>query len=186
MARNTRIRINRLNIFYVDSDPLLAAQALCNKHVVKQILESAQILCTVHRYYNSDPRPSMYENVKFYKSTHVHHPVIRWCQENLANYNWLAQHATDLCKEYTYRYNKKHQSQNIITLCGLFYPLGIKIGVPQTKPALAMPNEYKDEDPVKAYRRYYTEYKRNTIQMKWTKRNPPEWWNNEDSNIRNI
>jgi hypothetical protein len=96
----------------------------------------------------------------------------------------LSRHAAALCVEYTYRYNKTHKSSLPINWCDAHWPNLPLIGL--TKPAQAMPDEYKDEDPVKAYRRYYTEYKRNTIQMKWTKRNPPEWWNNEDSNIRNI
>jgi hypothetical protein len=170
MAGNTRIRINRLNIFYVDSDPLLAAQALCNKHVVKQILESAQILCTVHRYYNSDPRPSMYENVKFYKSTHVHHPVIRWCQENLANYNWLAQHATDLCKEYTYRYEKIHKCQGILE--GLTPPALKDIGF--TPIICAMDKQFiLCDDAVINYRNYYQNGKRHL--WSWKKRAIPDW-----------
>jgi len=35
-----------MNIFYLDKDPVKAAQYSCDKHVVKMILESAQMLCT--------------------------------------------------------------------------------------------------------------------------------------------
>jgi len=35
-----------VNIFAVDKDPQTAAQQLCDKHVVKMILESAQMLCS--------------------------------------------------------------------------------------------------------------------------------------------
>ena len=38
-----------MNIFYLDKDPVVAAQMSCDKHVVKMILESAQMLCTVKR-----------------------------------------------------------------------------------------------------------------------------------------
>jgi len=165
-----------VNIFFLDEDPELAAQAMCDKHVVKMILESAQLLCTAQHYFNSDPRPDQYQHIKFYKSTHVNHPCNVWTRKCLANYNWLAQHALALCNEYTYRYNKKHKSQDIITLCSLFYPMGIDVSMYQTQPALAMPDEYKCDDPVQSYRRYYTECKRNEIQMRWTKRKPPEWW----------
>ena len=166
----------KLNIFYLDNDPKLAAQAQCDKHVVKMILESAQLLCTTHHYFNSDPRPEQYSHIKFYKKTHVNHPVSIWSRTCLGNYNWLAQHALALCNEYEVRYDKTHKSKDIITLCALFYPHGIDPWMSETKPALAMPDEYKCDDPVVAYRRYYTECKRNTIQMRWTKRNPPEWW----------
>lgn len=164
-----------MQIFYVDSDPEKCAQALCNRHVIKQVLESAQILCTTHRYYSSDPRPMYYKDVKFYKSTHVHHPCVRWCQQNITHYNWLVQHAKALCQEYTYRYNKRHKSQIIIELCGLFAP-----SMPKSlfiDPPQCMPDEYKRADStVYAYRDCYWLHKRNTMSMKWTRRNPPEWW----------
>ena len=38
-----------MNIFYVDRDPVKAAQMMCDKHIVKMILESAQMLCTAKR-----------------------------------------------------------------------------------------------------------------------------------------
>ena len=37
-----------MNIFYLDECPVKAAQVQYNKHVVKMILESAQMLCTAH------------------------------------------------------------------------------------------------------------------------------------------
>ena len=38
-----------MNLFILDKDPVLAAQLQCDKHVVKMIVESAQMLSTVHR-----------------------------------------------------------------------------------------------------------------------------------------
>ena len=38
-----------MNIFYLDKDPVKAAEMSCDKHVVKMILESAQMLCTAKR-----------------------------------------------------------------------------------------------------------------------------------------
>jgi len=49
-----------MNIFYLDSDPVKAAQIQYNKHVVKMILESAQMLCikkhitTIRQLYGVD------------------------------------------------------------------------------------------------------------------------------------
>ena len=37
-----------MNIFYLSECPVESAQAHCDKHVVKRILESAQMLCTAH------------------------------------------------------------------------------------------------------------------------------------------
>ena len=38
-----------MNIFVLDEDPTIAAQSQCDKHVVKMIVESAQMLSTAHR-----------------------------------------------------------------------------------------------------------------------------------------
>ena len=38
-----------MNIFVLDNDPVIAAQTQCDKHVVKMIVESAQMLSTAHR-----------------------------------------------------------------------------------------------------------------------------------------
>ena len=56
-----------MNIFILDEDPLLAAQAQCDKHVVKMVLESAQMLSTTHRIMGED-------HEVFYKTVHKNHP----------------------------------------------------------------------------------------------------------------
>ena len=192
-----------MNIFFLDKDPTLAAQAQCDKHVVKMILESAQLLCTTHHVTRLGEPGEVGLPNKFYKPTHKNHPSSKWIREHNSNYDWLVLHAISLCDEYTYRYRKIHKSEEVIRWCfdnrcfirswryqnKMFYPINdyqITKDFWITKPALAMPDEYKCDDPVESYRRYYTECKRNTIRMTWTKRNPPEWWNNEDSNTRNI
>ena len=38
-----------MNIFVLDNDPDTAARMMCDKHVVKMIVESAQMLSTAHR-----------------------------------------------------------------------------------------------------------------------------------------
>ena len=49
-----------MNIFVLHKDPTVAAQMLCDKHVPKMIVESAQMLSTVHRMLDGEPvkRPS--------------------------------------------------------------------------------------------------------------------------------
>ena len=44
-----------MNIFVVDESPVVSAQQLCDKHVVKMILESAQMLSTAHRVLDGHP-----------------------------------------------------------------------------------------------------------------------------------
>ena len=73
-----------MNIFYLDKDPELAAIYQYNKHVVKMILESAQMLCTAHRYYGNEDVP--------YKTAHLNHPSTIWCRQNSKQYMWLYNH----------------------------------------------------------------------------------------------
>ena len=90
-----------MNIFYLDSDPVKAAQIQYNKHVVKMILESAQMLCTAHHHYDNG------HNVP-YKKAHYNHPSTIWCRQNASQYKWLYDHMVALGKEYTKRYKKTH------------------------------------------------------------------------------
>ena len=43
-----------MNIFYLDKNPKVAAEMHCNKHVIKMVLEYAQILSTAHRVIDGD------------------------------------------------------------------------------------------------------------------------------------
>ena len=92
-----------MNIFYLDKCPDKAARLQYNKHVVKMILESAQMLCTAHHHYgNGDNVP--------YKKAHYNHPSTIWVRQNSIHYDWLYDHMMALGNEYTKRYNKIHLS----------------------------------------------------------------------------
>ena len=93
-----------MNIFYLHSDPVKAAQIQYNKHVVKMILESAQMLCTAHHVYGNAEQQL---NVP-YKQAHLNHPSTIWTRQCRANYRWLFLHMIALGDEYTKRYNKTH------------------------------------------------------------------------------
>ena len=93
-----------MNIFYLDKDPVKAAKLQYNKHVVKMILESAQMLCTAHHVL--DNRVRLLDDIP-YKITHVNHPSTKWVRTNNRNYMWLYHHMMALGDEYTKRYNKK-------------------------------------------------------------------------------
>jgi hypothetical protein len=156
-----------MNIFFLDYDPKIAAQSLCDKHCVKMILESAQIMSTAHRLNGT-------ENDIIYKKTHTKHPCVLWTLESLSNYKWLGEHAIEMCNEYTYRYEKQHKSKPILEWL-IKNPINIPdLGL--TKAKLAMPLEFHEEDPVKAYRRYYVENKKVLIKCTWKKRSIPEWF----------
>ena len=158
-----------MNIFVLDQDPIKSAQYQADKHVVKMILESAQLLCTTHHMCPSVTLPD-----RFYKLTHKNHPCNIWLRESLDNYKWLCRHALALCTEYTFRYCKLHASQDIIKWCDQNDPDIPNIGL--TPFAQAMPDEYKNDDPVNAYRDYYWYDKRHKFKCVWTKREKPYWW----------
>lgn len=147
-----------MNIFVLDNQPTQAAIYQCDKHVVKMILETAQMLSTIA----GGP----------YKPTHAHHPCTLWAGATHDNFIWLKVHGLALCNEYTHRYGKRHKCHDVIL--NIYTPdhLLDKIGL--TPFAQAMPEEFKSDDAVEAYRKYY-----HTKQhfCKWTNRNPPDWWN---------
>lgn len=154
-----------MNIFVLDHDPNTCAQYHCDKHVVKMILETAQLLCGVHWVLNGNAP---------YKLSHRNHPCSIWTRECIENYVWLCDLGINLCKEYTYRYNKTHKSQQIIEWCITNLPR-LRENGDMTPFALAMPDEYKVNCPIESYRNYYLGAK--TSFASWRKRNTPEWYN---------
>jgi hypothetical protein len=135
-----------MNIFYLDEDPEVAAIVQYNKHVVKMILESAQMLCTAHRYYGNDDVP--------YKTAHLNHPSTIWVRQNTKHYFWLYKHMLALGEEYTHRYGKIHMS---ITKCKELLQLA-PINMPTYKfeqPPQCMPDEFKSDCAIHAYWAYY-------------------------------
>jgi hypothetical protein len=155
-----------MNIFVLDMNVKKCAEYHNDKHVVKMILETAQLLCGVHHMTDS-----VNEQIP-YKLSHKNHPCAIWARESLTNYLWLCELGLELCKEYTYRYGKKHKSLDVITWCIINKPNIPDIGF--TEPAKAMPDEYKDEDVVKSYRNYYRGAKKSF--SNWKKRETPDWF----------
>ena len=155
-----------MNIFLLDTDTKKCAQYHCDKHVVKMILETAQLLCGVHWIVGNEAP---------YKLSHRNHPCAIWTRESLSNYLYLCDLGFELCKEYTYRYGKRHKSQDIIEWCLVNKPNIEDKGF--TEPARAMPDEYKVSSVVESYRNYYIGEK-SSIAV-WKYRETPEWYNME-------
>ena len=153
-----------MNIFYLDKCPYKAAELQYNKHVVKMILESAQMLCTAHHHYaerheiNADYIP--------YKKAHYNHPSTIWCRQNSRQYYWLFHHMLALGDEYTKRYNKVHLSItkcfNVLKDC----PVGMPLGGEFNEPPQCMPDQYKVPGcSITAYWNYY-EQEKHTVAAK--------------------
>ena len=153
-----------MNIFVLDTDPYKCAVYHNDKHTVKMILETAQLLCGVH-WVNDSEAP--------YKLSHKNHPCAIWSRECIENYVWLCDLGMALSKEYTHRYNKRHKSQDIIEWCYGNLP-NLRSNGDITPFALAMPDECKIGDAVESYREYYMKEKRSLAS--WKMRNQPEWF----------
>lgn len=185
-----------MNIFIVHEDPVIAAQMLCDQHVVKMVTESVQMLSTCHRVLdgvmskqpsNSGkrmvPRYKLDDcrDVVLYHAVHFKHPCNIWIREDIRNYNWLFTHTYALCQEYTMRYKKTHACQSIVNYLAT-------VGHPRYMPGpsskiqtfvQAMPDEYKDKDPVVAYRNFYIGSKSRFA--RWKYRKAPKWYTDATS-----
>ena len=142
-----------MNIFFLDENPYQAVQLLCDKHVVKMTLETAQLLCTRFRL-------NGVQSDSLYKPTHIHHPC-QLCLTNPDNFIWLAHYFKAILDEYTFRYHKIHK-------CTKIYDLFVKNLITNTydKTKLTfpkcMPDEFKTDSVIDSYKNYYR-FKRTII-----------------------
>lgn len=166
-----------MNIFVLDRNPMTAATYHCDKHVVKMVLETAQILSTVLKETNTT------DDTILYRSTHKNHPAVKWARESKENYRWLVELGKYLSAEYTYRYGKVHKSDKVIQFADSYWKeissvnetkLNIPINFVQV-----MPDKYKSNDTVQSYRNYYMGEKAHFAT--WTKREEPYWWFDNES-----
>ena len=158
-----------MNIFYVDRDPTTAAQMMCDKHVVKMILESAQMLSTAHRVLDGNEYA---DKVGLYKMSHKNHPSTKWVCSSYQHYKWLYDHMVALMQEYTYRYSKHHATERLLVPLET-YPQAITVAG-FVDPPQCMPELCKSEDTVIAYQNYYIIEKSDFATYK--RRQMPEWF----------
>ena len=152
-----------MNIFALSNNPQEAAQMLCNKHVGKMLVESAQIICSAMFLLGQEKTP--------YKPTHLKHPCVSWTASAPENMKWLYEHALELCKENFKRYGKMHKTQDVV--------LALRVPDCDSREhnpfVLAMPDKYKSSDAIQSYRNYYIGEKSKFA--KWEpKTQVPYWW----------
>lgn len=165
-----------MNIFVLDSCPTLAAMDLCDKHLSKMLLESCQLMCTAKNIL--DP------NNKFegqYRTTHANHPCAIWTRASTGNFRWLLDHAWSISLQYSAAYEKNHKSNEVLkkltdwqSESDFYYYFGTNERTPHPQ---CMPDEYKDQNTVQAYRNYYIGSKARFA--KWKNRPEPIWWPKE-------
>jgi len=141
-----------MNIFYLSDCPQKSAEYMYNKHVVKMILETAQLLCTAHHMLGIEKG---YETSYVpYKCTHKNHPSAVWVRESAENYFWAYEHMIALGKEYTKRYGKEHLTIKKCRDILYNFPKGIS-SKPFFQPPQCMPDHFKEDSAVDGYWNYY-------------------------------
>jgi hypothetical protein len=157
-----------MNIFCTSNDPLHCAEALDDKRLVKMILESAQILCTIVG--------------GKYKPTHTNHPCTVWAKSSSSNALWLYAHALYMCQEYSKRFAKLHASQEVIeeTFKRLY-------SLPDTRPAKGdgayFPQSWVNVSGIEGNIDTFAAYRvclnnkwdADTRTPVWTNKKPPTW-----------
>ena len=147
-----------MNIFFLHQDPEESARFLSDVHVVKMTLETAQILSTI--------------SGGLYKPTHQNHPCTLWAAEYEDNFVWLCKHGLAAANEFERRFGKVHKSREVIEEAFIYTSrLHLKKG--WSNPPLCMPEEFKGEDVVESYIKYYQSKK--SI-CKWKYGNKPFWF----------
>jgi hypothetical protein len=177
-----------MNIFYLSQDPVESARAHLDKHVVKMILEYAQLLSTAHRLIDGNEKVVLSNSGRkkkvwqlnddrdsiLYAATHANHPSAIWARKSSENYMWLYNLFVATCDEYTYRYGKVHLTDTKLRHILSKQPNNIAIAKWQP-PTPAMPDECKVvSDELASYKRYYIDKKADMA--KWTNREPPQWF----------
>ena len=171
-----------MNIFVSDPDPVVSAQVLPDKHIVKMPLECCQMLSIVasekwgHGYGTlpkADGTPYATE-----KGAFRNHPCTIWANENLANARWLIRHGLALCEEYSNRYSKIHSCLATLAYANKLFPLDPTHRVQLTPFVFAGPDEFKYDTSIDIF----TAYKRYIASKPWVKDNyiriperKPEW-----------
>jgi hypothetical protein len=187
-----------MNIFYLHTDTKECAKQHLDKHVVKMILESAQLLSTAHRLLDGIETPIevrlydddgvTYKSRKktiwllgdsrepiLYSATHRNHPSAIWARQSVENYNWLVDHFFALMAEYTHRYSKQHKCFGELSYMLQSPPKNLQ-EYDMTQMPSCMAEEYiVSADPITIYRNYYKQGKSHL--HKWTNRDKPEWIN---------
>jgi len=154
-----------MNIFYINEDPIIAAQELADDHIRKMQIESAQMCCTAH-WETGGEAP--------YKRAHKNHPSTKWTRESIQHYDWLVEHGLEICNEFTKRYGKRHKTQDILEWLRNNKPNISDNGF--TPPPQCMPDIYKKADTIEAYKNFYIKDKIGIKKLDWKKLNNKPGW----------
>jgi len=154
-----------MNIFYINENPTIAAQQLADDHIRKMQIESAQMCCTAH-WETGGEAP--------YKRAHKNHPSTIWVRQSIHHYRWLVKHGLEICNEFEKRYGKSHATKTVLQWLEQNEPILPDNGF--IEPPQCMPEEFKKENTIEAYKNFYINDKIKIKKLDWKKlNNKPEW-----------
>ena len=167
-----RIEFKPMNIFILSKNPEKSAEYMCDKHIPKMVVETAQMLaCALYANGVSESEMPLTSSGTHYKGGYKHHPCSKWAGESNLNYAWLCLHGLALCRQFMLRYKKVHTcTEAIVHMCNMADRIKEGDFTPFHQ---AMPEKYHNVDPVKAYRNYYiaektfAEWKKGVPKPKW-------------------
>jgi uncharacterized protein YbaA (DUF1428 family) len=167
-----------MNIFVLDKDPAMAAKYMDDVRLPKMCVESAQMMASaLRRHGATDEQMPLTKAGKPYKATHKNHPCTIWAGDCRDNFEWLGKHAVTLCNEYFKRFGKVHACYYPIRIMRSMEIMNRAIPKGSLTPfAQAMPDEYKDDDVVKAYRSYYKSKQYSKGGVRYVRADVPTWW----------
>ena len=200
----------KIQIYFVDSDPKLAAQSLVDEHISSQIRNSVQILCNAHRVLDGI-RHRLYDEREliFYKVKKIKSPWSIWCRESLENYFWIEEYLYNLLDEYKERFKKSKKERTVecqkisVKMSYLLQspPLELK-KEKWTNPPLTIPssyvnlpncqynplfeNGYSFDDIVKLYRYWYILCAQYIKPYEVGKHNNPPSWLKKDRDLHQM
>ena len=158
-----------MNIFFLHTHGKTNALLYADKHVIKILLEIAQLCSNV--YYVRTPSQNP---VRVYRKTHVQHPMSIFVCRSESNFVLAISLGLQLAAEYTRRFRKQHKCKQVLKSM-MSCPPDFTVGdAPEYKAStkfgrygsvqvpLCMPEAYHHPDACVAYRRYYL-FKLHTI-----------------------
>ena len=170
-----------MNIFVLDTDPHAAARMMCDKHIPKMLVESAQMMASALRRHGVDESElPLTRRGTPYKMSFPHHPCTKWVGDSYQNFMWLYEHAKAISQEYLKRFGNRRGTHRTVRTIREMYRAFDKhfttFDFPESKLTTfpqAVPDKYQGKDVVKAYRAYY----HSKAFAKWDKGTPaPNWW----------
>ena len=164
-----------MNIFVLDECPDTSAEYMCDQHIPKMLVESAQMMASalLENGVSTSKMPLTKKGTP-YRGGYKHHPCTKWVGETRNNYLWLADHASRLWREHYLRFGTSHACGYAVAK---MYNLYSETSIPKgrrTRFVQAMPDEYKNPCTITAYRNFYRGEKAKFAT--WDRSRQPWWW----------